>query len=53
MAPWRKAPLEPSNLPKVSTKLSLREIYFESGKAYAEFVSLGQEEQELKKYMYE
>jgi REP element-mobilizing transposase RayT len=41
--------LKPSDLPKVS----LRDIYFESGKAYAEFVSLGQEEQELKKYMLE
>ena len=49
--------IEPSNLPKVSSKVTakvpLRDIYFESGKAYAEFVSLGQEEQELKNYMLE
>ncbi len=45
--------LDPRNLPKVAPKLSLREIFFESGKAYAEFVSLGQEEQDLRKYMLE
>jgi hypothetical protein len=43
----------PSNLRRVAAKVPLREIYFESGKAYTEFVSLGQEEQELKKYMLE
>jgi REP element-mobilizing transposase RayT len=49
--------IKPSDLPKVSPKVTakvpLRDIYFESGKAYEEFVSLEQEEQELKKYMLE